>query len=61
VYGKTVEIMLNKGYKMLNLNPGKHKTPISRSVISPYLSHFKAGLKESVDFKKIDLTLKDEV
>jgi hypothetical protein len=61
VYGKTVEIMSNKGYKMLNLNPGKHKTPISRSVISPYLSHFKAGLKESVDFKKIDLTLKDEV
>lgn len=61
VYGKTVEIMSNKGYKMLNLNPGKHKTPISRSIISPYLSHFKAGLKESVDFKKIDLTLKDEV
>lgn len=48
VYGKTVELMEAKGYTMLNLNPGKHKTPISRSVISPYITHFKAGVKESL-------------
>lgn len=59
VYGKTVEIMETKGYKMLNLNPGKHKTPIGRSVMAPYINHFKAGLKDSVDFSKFDVD--DEV
>lgn len=53
VYGKTVELMQNKGHKMLNLNPGKHKTPIGRSILAPYISHFKAGLKDKVDFDKI--------
>ena len=43
VYGKCVELMEEKGYKMLNLNTGKHKTPISRSLIAPYVSHFKAS------------------
>lgn len=54
VYGKTVEIMEDRGYKMLNLNPGRHKTPISRSVLSPYITHFKAGLKDNTDFSKFD-------
>jgi hypothetical protein len=54
VYGKTVELMEAEGYKMLNLNPGRHKTPISRSVLSPYITHFKAGLKDAVDFSKFD-------
>jgi hypothetical protein len=61
VYGKTVEIMAEQGYKMINLNPGKHKTPISRSVLAPYLTHYKASLKETADFKKIDSELKDEI
>lgn len=51
VYGKCVEIMEERGHKMLNLNTGKHKTPISRSLIAPYISHFKAGLKDRIDFK----------
>jgi hypothetical protein len=54
VYGKTVELMQKQGHRMLNLNPGKHKTPISRSVLSPYITHFKAGLKDTVDFSKFD-------
>jgi hypothetical protein len=53
VYGKTVKIMEEKGHKMLNLNPSKHKTPISRSVIAPYVTHYKAGLKDKVDFNKM--------
>jgi lipopolysaccharide biosynthesis glycosyltransferase len=61
IYGKTVELMTAKGYKMLNLNPAFHKTPISRSVISPYLSHYKAGLKDSVNFEKLELEMKDEI
>jgi hypothetical protein len=43
-----------KGYKMMNLNQGKHKTPISRSLIAPYMSHFKAGLKDRVDFSNYE-------
>jgi hypothetical protein len=61
VYGKTVEIMSKQGHKMINLNPGKHKTPISRSVLAPYLTHYKASLKETADFKKIDSALEDEI
>ena len=53
VYGKTVELMEARGYKMLNLNPGKFKTPISRSVIAPYITHFKAGAKNSIDFNNL--------
>lgn len=53
VYGKTVEILEAKGNKMLNLNPGRHKTPISRSVLAPYITHFKAGLKDTVDFDNL--------
>jgi hypothetical protein len=54
VYGKTVEILESKGHKMLNLNPNKYKTPISRSVISPYITHYKAGLKDKVDFNNLN-------
>lgn len=54
VYGKCVELMEQKGYKMLNLNTGKHKTPISRSLIAPYVSHFKASLKDKVDFTEYE-------
>lgn len=54
VYGKCVEIMENKGHKMFNLNTGRHKTPISRSLIAPYISHFKAGLKDRVEFKTFE-------
>jgi len=53
VYGKTVKQMEEQGFKMLNLNPGQHKTPISRSVLAPYLSHYKAGLKERLDQDQI--------
>jgi hypothetical protein len=59
VYGKTVELMEAKGHKMLNLNPGKHKTPISRSVISPYLDHYKAGLKDQIDYSKLEKEYED--
>lgn len=49
VYGKTVEVLEQKGAKMMELNPGHiHKTPISRSVIAPYLTHYKASLKENL-------------
>jgi len=62
VYGKTVELMQKRGHKMLNLNPGKHKTPFSRSVIGPYIQHFKAGLKERVNFDGLEAELdNDEV
>ena len=61
VYGKTVDLMTAKGYKMLNLNPADYKTPISRSVLSPYLSHYKAGLKDAVNFQNLEKDLKDEV
>ena len=51
VYGKVVQELELKGAKMMELNPGqRHKTPIPRSVIAPYLSHYKAGLKERIDF-----------
>jgi len=49
VYGRTVELMEKKGHPMMNLNPGRHKTPISRSVLAPYLNHFKAGVKDNID------------
>lgn len=60
VYGKTVELMEKKGHKMLNLNPGKHKTPFSRSVIGPYIQHFKAGLKERINFDGIEAEIDAE-
>lgn len=60
VYGKTVELMEAKGYKMMNLNPGRHKTPISRSILAPYLDHYKAGLKERINFEGIEHNLESD-
>jgi len=54
VYGRTVEIMKQKGHTMMNLNRGRHKTPISRSVLAPYLTHFKAGVKDRLDNESIE-------
>ena len=53
VYGKTVDALAQSGAKMVNLTSGPHKTPIPRSIMAPYISHFKAGLKERVDFDKV--------
>jgi len=53
VYGETVLRLKRKGAKMLDLNKGHvHKTPIPRSVIGPYISHYKAGVKDDIDFDK---------
>lgn len=54
VYGKTVKLLEAKGNKMLDLNPGKHKTPIPRSVVAPYVVHFKAGLKDNLTNEDIE-------
>lgn len=64
VYGETVQRLANKGAKMLELNPGLiHKTPIPRSILDPYITHFKAGVKDNIDFdKKVkELNDSDEV
>ena len=54
VYGKTVDAMKVKGYEMMNLSSGEGvKTPIPRSVLAPYLEHYKAGLKERVDWDEV--------
>ena len=50
VYGKTVDLMKEKKYKMLDLNPGRYKTPISRSILAPFIEHHKAGLKDNIDY-----------
>lgn len=46
IYGKTIELMMSKGYEVNNLNPGSHKTPMSRSILKEYIAHLKAGLKK---------------
>jgi hypothetical protein len=48
VYGETVRRLEEKRIKMQDLNPGGHKTPISRSLLAPYFLHLKAGLKDNV-------------
>lgn len=49
VYGATVKILEKENAKMLDLNPGNaHKTPIPRSILAPYISHYKAGLKDTL-------------
>jgi len=53
VYGKTVEHMKST-YKVLNLNTGKFKTPIPRSVLAPYIDHLKAGAKDDFTNEKIE-------
>lgn len=65
VYGDVVRRMTNAGHEILDLNPGNvHKTPIPRSVLAPYISHMKAGLKDGFDYdsamKKINDLDSDE-
>lgn len=51
VYGESVLRLQRQGAKVLDLNPNQeHKTPIPRSVLGPYISHYKAGLKDVVTF-----------
>jgi hypothetical protein len=48
VYGAVVAEMEQKGATLMDLNPGhRYRTPIPRSVIAPYIQHYKAGAKES--------------
>jgi len=50
VYGAVVAEMDAAGAKFLELNPGqKHKTPIPRSILAPYIMHYKAGAKDPFD------------
>lgn len=50
VYGAVVAEMEQQGARMMELNPGqKHKTPIPRSVMAPYIMHYKAGAKDPFD------------
>lgn len=54
VYGETVLRLQQKGAEVLDLNPGNvHKTCMPRSVLNPYMSHYKAGLKDEIDYSKI--------
>ena len=47
VYGAVVQEFENAGTKMFELNPEqRHRTPIPRSVLAPYIHHYKAGAKE---------------
>lgn len=55
VYGESVLRLETEGAKFLELNPNqKHKTPISRSLLSPYITHYKAGLKDVIDFSTLE-------
>lgn len=48
VYGAVVAEMEQKGAALMDLNPGhRYRTPIPRSVIAPYIQHYKAGAKDS--------------
>jgi hypothetical protein len=47
VYGAVIKEMENEGAKVMELNPEqRHRTPIPRSVMAPYIMHYKAGAKE---------------
>ena len=49
VYGAVVDAMEKQGAAMYELNPEqKHKTPIPRSIMAPYIQHFKAGVKDNI-------------
>jgi hypothetical protein len=55
VYGETVLRLEAEGAEYLELNPAqKHKTPIPRSLLSPYITHYKAGLKDVIDFSTLE-------
>lgn len=53
VYGETVQRIIAKtNSKVIDLNPNNHKTPIPRSPIGSYISHYKGkGLKDSINYK----------
>lgn len=53
VYGETIRLLQKRGAKTNDLNPGGHKTPIPRSVMSVYIQHYKAGLKDNIDNEKL--------
>lgn len=54
VYGAVVAELEAQGAEMLELNPGqKHKTPIPRSVMAPYIMHYKAGAKDPFDSESL--------
>ena len=61
VYGETVRQLSQAGAKMLDLNPGNiHKTPIPRSVLAPYISHNKAGLKDTINYTELEKALDEK-
>lgn len=61
VYGETVRLLSQDGVKMLDLNPGNvHKTPIPRSILAPYISHNKAGLKDTINYTEIEKLLDEK-
>ena len=61
VYGETVRLLSQDGVKMMDLNPGNiHKTPIPRSILAPYISHSKAGLKDTINYSEIEKLLDEK-
>ena len=58
VYGAVIKELEDSAI-MNDLNSGPHKTPIPRSVLGEYITHFKHGLKKRNDFNIIlEKTLK---
>lgn len=61
VYGETVRLLSQDGVKMMDLNPGNiHKTPIPRSILAPYISHSKAGLKDTINYPELEKLLDEK-
>jgi len=61
VYGAVVAELEEKGAAMFELNPGqKHKTPIPRSVMAPYIQHYKAGAKDGINNETILNSIEEE-
>jgi hypothetical protein len=61
VYGETVRLLSQDGVQMLDLNPGNvHKTPIPRSILAPYISHNKAGLKDTINYAEVEKLLDEK-
>ena len=54
VYGAVIQEFERRKIRMMELNPGhRHKTPIPRSVMAPYITHYKAGAKDPYDSEKL--------
>jgi hypothetical protein len=48
VYGKVVAEMEEQGAKLFELNDNyRYRSPIPRSILKPYIHHYKAGLKDN--------------